>query len=180
MTAPIVAAVFADRLWATWSDVGAIVVAAPLIVLAVIAVIRVVGLRSFSKMSSFDFAVTVAIGSVVAGVATGPTPVLSGAVAVAALLATQYVVAVLRRRTAVESVIDNTPRLLMRDGVVFDAAMASSRVTRSDLIAKLREANVLQLSEVRAVVFESTGDMSVLHGDVDVDDELLEGVIRPE
>jgi len=30
-------------------------------------------------------------------------------------------------------------------------------------MGKLREANVLRLSQVRAVVFETTGDISVLH-----------------
>ena len=33
------------------------------------------------------------------------------------------------------------------------------------MIAKLREANVLDISEVRAVVLETTGDISVLHGE---------------
>lgn len=38
-------------------------------------------------------------------------------------------------------------------------------VSQADLMAKLREANVLQLSQVKAVVFETTGDISVLHSE---------------
>lgn len=48
-------------------------------------------------------------------------------------------------------------------------------------MAKLREANVLDLSQVRAVVFESTGDIAVLHttdSDQELKDWLLEGVGR--
>ena len=37
-------------------------------------------------------------------------------------------------------------------------------MTEADLRAKLREANVLAMDEIRAVVMESTGDVSVLHG----------------
>lgn len=48
--------------------------------------------------------------------------------------------------------------------------MRKARVTESDLWSKLREANVLNLNQVRAVVFEATGDISVLHGDA-CDDE---------
>jgi len=39
------------------------------------------------------------------------------------------------------------------------------RMTEDDLYAKLREANVTRWDQVRAVVMESTGDVSVLHAD---------------
>ena len=51
-----------------------------------------------------------------------------------------------------------------------------AKITKEDLKAKLREANVLDYSEVQAVVFEATGDISVLHGDKKIHDELLEGI----
>ncbi|OKI17062.1 hypothetical protein A6A08_07310 [Nocardiopsis sp. TSRI0078] len=41
---------------------------------------RIAGLRSFSKMSSFDFAMTVAVGSLVATVAVAQVPLLEGMV----------------------------------------------------------------------------------------------------
>lgn len=59
----------------------------------------------------------------------------------------------------------------MKDGKVIQKNLDKCRVTVSDLKAKLREANVIQLSEVKAVVFESTGDISVLHGS---DDKILD------
>lgn len=51
-------------------------------------------------------------------------------------------------------------------------------VGESDLMAKLREANVIQLDEVLAVVLESTGDMSVLHSSEknQIAEKLIEGV----
>ena len=54
----------------TWSDLWQVPVSAVLMLITVIAIVRTIGLRSFSKMSSFDFAVTVSIGSILAGVAT--------------------------------------------------------------------------------------------------------------
>ena len=63
----------------------------------------------------------------------------------------------------------------MRDGVIDERALKDTRVARSDVIAKLREANALERSAVRYVVLESTGDISVLHGD-SVDGELVEGL----
>lgn len=40
-------------------------------------------------------------------------------------------------------------------------------MTESDLFGKLREANALNSGQVKAVVFETTGDVSVLHTDDD-------------
>ncbi|MEP1126376.1 MAG: YetF domain-containing protein [Ilumatobacter sp.] len=167
---------FADWIWTSWEQAGLVALSAVLMLAIVIAVIRVVGLRSLSKMSSFDFAVTVAIGSVLASTVATSTPVANGAVAVAALLAVQSTIAVLRRYAGFGQVVDNRPVLLMRDGQFLSDALDRSRVTRSDVMAKLREANVLRLRDVRAVVLETTGDISVLHGDEPVEPCLLDGV----
>lgn len=167
---------FSDQIWTSWTDAAAVPVSAVLMVVATIVIIRIVGLRSLAKMSSFDFAVTVAIGSIIATVVVSSTPVANGVFGVAGLLAVQAVIALLRQRTAVEKVVDNTPMLLMRDGRFLEHAMGRVRVTKSDVIAKLREANVLQLDEVRAVVLETTGDISVLHGHDPVDELLFDNV----
>lgn len=142
--------------------------------------VRVVGLRSFSKMTNFDFVMTVAMGSLLAG--AGQATQWAGfgqcLAAMVSLFVTQYVVARLRKSLdGFETFVSNTPVLLANDGVILDEALRETRVARDDLIAKLREANVLEMSKVRAVVLETTGDVSVLHGD-DVDETLLQGVTR--
>ena len=96
--------------------------------------------------------------------------------AIAALFLLQFVVARLRKQSvSFENFIGNDPVMLMRDGEIFEDALKQTRVSRSDLLAKLREANVLHFSEVRAVVLESTGDISVLHGE-HLNEDLIEGV----
>ena len=171
---------FSDWMWTSWTQAGLVLLSVALIIPAVIGIIRLIGLRSLSKMSSFDFVVTVAIGSIVATTVATPTPVANGALGVLALLSFQAVISLLRSRTTLEKVVDNTPVLLMRDGEMIEHALQRERVARSDVIAKLREANVLQLSQVRAVVLETTGDISVLHGSSALDDVLLEGVREVE
>ena len=148
-----------------------------LVYVALILIVRVNGLRSFSKMSSHDFAITVAIGSVIASTVVAETPSLgNGVAALVALIAVQRVFSSVRRRLD-PSPVDNQPLLLMRDGEILEDNLARARVTHDDLLAKLREANVMQLSAVRAAVMESTGDVSVLHGEgASVDPRLLEDV----
>ena len=168
-----------DALLPSPGDAAWIVADAGLALLAVVLVVRVIGLRSFAKMSSFDFAVTVACGSLLASVLLDPAKsFVHGLLAVGALLAMQWLIARGRRRfESIRALVDNTPLLLMRDGRVIEANMAEGRITHDDLRAKLREANVLDPARVRAVVLETTGDVSVLHGDA-LDEALLEGVRR--
>ena len=154
------------------------VILATLAVFWVILVVRIVGLRAFSKMTAFDFVVTVATGSLLAGAsqATDWSGFVQACLAIAALLGSQYVVAKARRASdTFQRTIQNSPVLLMRNGKFLPDALSATRVSRDDVIAKLREANVLNLSQVRAVVLEATGDISVLHGDR-LQADLLDGV----
>ncbi|WP_299784778.1 YetF domain-containing protein [uncultured Marivita sp.] len=144
----------------------------------VIAMVRWVGLRSFSKMTSFDFVVTVAIGSLLAGAgqAASTSGFLQASVAISGLMGAQVVFQKIRQSASAGSeAIENEPVLLMRDGQIDEDALTATRVTRGDLLAKLREANVLRFDDVRAVVLETTGDISVLHGKA-LSDDLLDGV----
>ena len=127
---------------------------------------RISGLRTFSKMSTTDFAVTVAMGSVMATVVVAPEPPLvQGAVALAALYATQWGVSWIRRASRrAQRTVENRPLLLMSGSEVLEENLRRARVTHADLRAKLREANVLHTGQVRAVVMETTGDVSVVHG----------------
>ncbi|MFI9651383.1 YetF domain-containing protein [Guyparkeria halopsychrophila] len=146
----------------------------------VVLLVRINGLRSFSKMTNFDFVMTIAVGSMLAGASqsTSWTAFAQTFVAMAMLFVVQYSTARLRSASPTFSrVVQNVPVVLMRDGQILEEALAETRVAKGDLIAKLREANVLDFSEVRAVVLETTGDISVLHGQKSVD-ELLQGTRR--
>ncbi len=147
-----------------------------LMLLAVVALIRISGLRSLSKMSSFDFAVTVAIGSILGSVVASTASIADGILAIGSLLTVQWAIAQFRRRSFGSKLVDNTPMLLMRDGRFIEDALTTSRVTRADVYAKLRQSNVHRIDEVIAVVLETTGDVSVIHGDGPLDAELYDDV----
>lgn len=122
-----------DWLTASWPSLARIAMSAVVIFAWLLLTVRVVGLRTFSKMASVDFAVTVASGAVLA------TTVTSASTTVA-------------------------------------QGLRQARVSVDDVRAKLREANVLRYDEVRAVVLETTGDISVLHGDAELELDLIDGV----
>jgi uncharacterized membrane protein YcaP (DUF421 family) len=164
------------RFGASPEDLLVVLAASLAIYLWVIAATRIAGLRSFSKMSAFDFAMTVAIGSIIASTALGAASLLSGLVAVAVLYLAQVVVSRLRRATRIEGLVDNTPLLLMDGPHIVDEHLALARLTREDLRHKLRAANVLRPDDVKAVVLETTGDVSVLQGEGPLDPAVVQGV----
>jgi uncharacterized membrane protein YcaP (DUF421 family) len=155
---------------------------AVVIYLTVIAFTRLAGLRSFSKMSSFDFAMTVAIGSALATVVlTSGISLVTGIFGVGMIYLLQMVVSKMRNYDRVEQVVDNRPILLVEDGEILEENLRKSDVSMNDLRAKLRETNAYSLEEVEVVVFESTGDVSVLHSedpDAEVADWIMEDVRR--
>ena len=140
--------------------------------------IRIVGLRSLSKMTNFDFVMTVALGSVLANaVTTDKWPAFWQSLAAMVGLFLVQVIASKIRKTSdtAEDIMQNQPVFLYRDGAFCEEAMTSARVSKSDVIAKMREANCLSLDQAQAVVLEATGDVSVLHGDT-LDERILEDV----
>ncbi len=160
----------------------AVLLATIIIFIAIIVLTRLSGKRTFSKMSSFDFASTIAIGSIIAsGILLKEVTPLVAIVALVAIFLLQTLIAYLRRFVIVHKIIDNQPLLLMDGEDILYENLKKARVTEDDLRSKLRASNVLHLSQVRAVVLESTGDLSVLHtfdSDVKVQDWILQGVKR--
>lgn len=140
---------------------------------------RLSGLRTFGKLSSFDFSITIAIGSIIASVILNSSvSLLQGVVALGVLIGLQFLLSKLRRWwRPVEKVISNTPLLLMIEGKILEKNMEKVSLSENTLVSKLREANVFDLSEVQAVVIETTGDISVLHSaDKKLSADLLHGV----
>lgn len=102
-----------------WIDINpemiiGISVSVLIVFVVIILLTRIFGKRSFSKMSSFDFAMTVAIGSIIATTIISPSPNLSqGLVALLMIYLIQLIAAYLRRYKVFSNLIDNSPLLLM-------------------------------------------------------------------
>lgn len=150
------------------------------IYITVIILTRINGLRSLSKMSSFDFAITIAIGGVIATTVVSETiSLLDGVVALVALYGCQRLISWARYNHGAAEFVDNQPVIVMVRDMLFEDALKSTRLTKEDIYSQLRLNNIHNFSEVKAVIVEKTGDISVLHAkssDVHLDPRLLEGV----
>jgi uncharacterized membrane protein YcaP (DUF421 family) len=149
---------------------------------ALIVYTRIFGLKSFSKMTGFDFINTIAIGNLFAmSIGTSNPKLLMGAIIIGLLYFMNYIISTLiYKKDAAQQLLDNSPVLLMENGTILEENLEKCKVSKDELRGKLREANVLKLSQVRAVILETTGDVSVLHAedDTELEDFLMEDVMR--
>ena len=149
-------------------------------VLWTVLLVRIVGLRAFSKMTAFDFVTTIATGSLIAqaGTRSDWSQFFQALAAMAGVFFIQWLLASIRQKSdAFQSLIKNRPILLMEHGQFLEPAMSATRVSRSSIMEKLRASGVPRIEEVRAVVLETTGNISVLAAD-NLDERMLEGVER--
>ena len=144
------------------AQLGMIFLSSIVVYVAILLYTRLVGLRSFSKMSAGDFAMTIAVGSLFGATISSPNPtLLMGLFAILCVFAGQWTLAVLRRNSSFISRL--VELLLMTRSDILHENLSRANVTESDLFGKLREANAFHMDQIIAVVFETTGDVSVIH-----------------
>lgn len=158
--------IFEDLTWlySSSSQIAVTILSTVLIYIGIIVITRMAGLRTFAKLSSFDFAITIAIGSLIASILLMENQsVVKGYVALATLIGLQVIVARFRKKSdKFERAVTNTPVLLMRGRSFIHENLDANRISLNDLYAKLREANITNKDQILAVVLETTGDISVL------------------
>ena len=163
-----------------WQQVLGISLSAVGFYLGLMLFTRLMGLRSFSKLSSHDFAMTVGIGSILASTVLSDSPsLLQGLFAVAMLFVIQGVISIIRRKVKpLKALIDNQAIILMAHGEYFWDNLKEANLSISDVQEVLRKNGLKSKSEVFAVIMETTGDMSVIKNDDTIPDWSLFDDIR--
>ena len=125
--------------------------------------IRTLGKRSLGQLSIFDFVIIIALGSAVGDpMFYEDVPLLYGMVAVAVVVALERALALLTSRQArVERMVDSSPTVLVRDGVVDYKALRHELMSVSELFQALRANGVVQLDDVALAVLEPSGHISL-------------------
>jgi uncharacterized membrane protein YcaP (DUF421 family) len=166
--------------WFTgWEPIGRAVLFSVIAYVALIALVRMLGHRTISKMNPGDFVVTVAIGSVTASVILhGDISLAQGLAALVALVGLQFVT---ERVTAgsqrIREAVDGRPILLAYHGRLLHANMQRQNIHEEDILAAAREHGIGRLAELHAVVLEVDGAFSVIAAK-DAGDDTLKDVRR--
>jgi uncharacterized membrane protein YcaP (DUF421 family) len=131
---------------------------------SLVAILRLSGNRTLSKMNAFDLIVTVALGSTLATVLLNKDVSLAeGVLALGLLVGLQFAVTWTSVRwKSVRGVVTGVPVLLMYRGRMIEDAMRKQRVTEAEIRAAVRQAGHARLDAIEAVVIETEGTLSVI------------------
>lgn len=131
---------------------------------ALVALLRLTGKRTLSKLNAFDLVVTVALGSTLATILLSKdVPLADGVLAFAVLILLQYAVTWTSLKSKrFERWIKAEPSLLFHDGAFLEDAMRRERITRDEVLAAMRQAGHGDPGGVRSVVLETDSSLSVI------------------
>ncbi len=150
------------------------------IYLAFIVLVRFVGPRSLSSLSSFDFACMIAFGAVLGRTALLAKPTLMiGLVALLSFFAMQGLLGFLRQNPRLDRWINRPPVMLVADGRLLPQNMRRTHVVEDEIRYVLRRHGVRRLEDVRCVVLERNGSLTVVPDSPDLDPWLLADVTEP-
>jgi uncharacterized membrane protein YcaP (DUF421 family) len=126
--------------------------------------LRISGKRTTMEMTSFDFVSTVAMATIIGStILQGTISLLEGMVAVTTLVAMQWVAGRISAQSpGMRQLITSNPTLLFQDGQFHEDNLAQERVSREQLMQKVRAAGHASTESVSAIVMESAGTISVV------------------
>jgi uncharacterized membrane protein YcaP (DUF421 family) len=162
-----------------WSGIIRTLIVGLLAYAGLVALLRVSGKRTLSKMNAFDFIVTVALGSTLATILLSEEVALAeGLTAFVLLILLQFVITWLSIRSeSFQSLIKAEPALLLHRGRFLKGPMRRERVTTEEMRAAVRSQGIGSLDEVEAVVLETDGSFTVLRKAGGGPDSSLTGVV---
>lgn len=146
--------------------------------IGIIIFIRITGLRTLARMSTFDFIIIAAIGASFGRILTaGEVSVSEALTAFMFLIFVQYSISLLEFRSApFFRALSLQPTLLFFRGQYLKDSMNKQRIRKEDILAAARKHSINNLSHIEAIVLESDGTLSVIKKSSDNDYSALEGV----
>jgi len=168
-------------LFDNWPGILRTLVVGPLAYIGLVALLRVSGKRTLSKMNAFDLVVTVALGSTLATILLSKDVALAeGLLAFALLILLQFVVTWTSVRVGwIRRMVTGEPRLLVHRGELLPRAMRQTRISAEEVRAAARQVGLGSLDGVEAIVLETDGSFSVVRRSARGDGSALTDVVSP-
>ena len=125
---------------------------------------RLSGKRQLGQMTPFDLIVLLIISNVVQNALIGNDNSLGGGLVGAAtiLVLNSLVAWVTFRSKTAQRLVEHAPTVLVRHGRILSANLERERLSLSEFHAALRREGVVTVSELRYVLLEQDGHLSVI------------------
>ena len=131
--------------------------------LVLILVIRLMGKRQIGEMEPAEFVVTMLVANLAAiPMQDGGIPLLTGLIPILTVLGVELVLSWLMLQSGpLRRLFCGKPILLIDNGKLLQGNLRLTRVTLDELMGKLREKDVLDISQVQYAILETDGNVSV-------------------
>ncbi|PCC71990.1 Protein of unknown function [Nannocystis exedens] len=126
--------------------------------------LRILGKREFGQLSPAELVTLLIIPEIVSPALVREDPSLTNAiVGTTTLFSLVFVVSLLMHHVRpLEKVVSSSPTLLVSDGRFLAENMNKERVSPEEIYTEIRKVGLHELAQVRWVVLESDGTMSVI------------------
>jgi len=126
--------------------------------------LRLTGKRQVGQLAPFDLVLLLVLSNAVQNsMNAGDNTVAAGYILVATLLASNGLMSWLTSRSKrAETLLEGRPLILVHNGELDEAMLASERITRHELMAAVRQAGLTDLADVRVAILETNGRINVI------------------
>jgi len=139
------------------------IVRGAIVYLALLVMVRLTGKRTVGQFTPFDLIVVMLLSEAVSSSLSGGDESIQGGLIAAGtlVLLDVTIAAVTSRSRKADAVLQGTPVLVGRDGVVYRDVLKRERVPLSDIEKALRGADC-QLEDMRMAILEADGNINIL------------------
>jgi uncharacterized membrane protein YcaP (DUF421 family) len=139
------------------------IVRASVVYIALLAMVRLTGKRTVGQFTPFDLVVVMLLAEAVSdSLRGGDESLVGGLIAAATLVVLDVLIAVATARSAkVDNVLQGTPVVIGRDGVIYKEVLKRQRVPEADVEKALRSTDC-QIEDMRMAILEADGNISIL------------------
>ena len=130
----------------------------------VLVVMRLMGKREIGQLQPFELAIAIMI----ADLATIPmadtgVPITNGIVPILGLLVMHLLISTINLKSMkAKEIICGKPRILVYRGKIDEKALKKERFTLNELQERLRDKNIVNISDVEYAILETNGQISVI------------------
>jgi uncharacterized membrane protein YcaP (DUF421 family) len=126
--------------------------------------LRLTGKRQVGQLAPFDLVLLLVLSNAVQNsMNAGDNTVSAGFLLVATLLGVNGLMSWLTWRSKkAEILLEGRPQILVHNGAVDEAMLASERITQHELMAAVRQAGISDVAEVRVAILETNGRINVI------------------
>lgn len=146
-----------------WPSIGRVAITTVVAFITLFLFVRISGKRTLAKLNAFDFVVSIALGSTLSDIMLNMIPILEGAIVLFLIISLQYLFAWLARTSPkMERLINTVPQIVYHNETFYEKTMSREAITKEEVYAAIRSAGIDQITDVKAVIMELNGTMSVI------------------